>query len=182
MNATLRAPEPSDYEAIASWIPDAESCVRWAGPRMPYPFSAAELQSLLTVTSGDSYCLTEAAASPLGFGQFWVLTPGEVHLGRVIVSPSARGRGFGRSLCELLIEHAVQVTGATAITLRVYRNNAAAFSLYSSLGFAAVQAESTEEVLFMRMETNLSINQVSHRTPGHAVHVERRAQKKDRFE
>ena len=154
MNATLRTPEPVDYEAIASWIPDAESCVRWAGPRVPYPFPAAELQSLLAVAGGESYCLAEAAATPLGFGQHWVPTPAAVHLGRVIVSPSARGKGLGRLLCELLIAQAVRVTGAATITLCVHRNNAIALSLYSSLGFAAVEPESTEEVLFMRAEAN----------------------------
>ncbi|OIR03272.1 mycothiol acetyltransferase [mine drainage metagenome] len=175
MNAILRTPEPADYETIASWITDAESCVRWAGPRMPYPFFAAELQSLLEVAGGESYCLANAAASPLGFGQFWVIAPGAVHLGRVIVSPSARGGGFGRLLCELLIAHAVRVTGASAITLRVYRNNTAALSLYSSFGFETVQDESTEEVLFMRLEANFSIDQTSHGKPGHVFHVERQA-------
>ena len=154
MSATLRIPEPGDYEVIASWVPDAESCLRWAGPRVRFPFSAAELPRLLAVADGQSYCLAERAASPLGFGQHWVLKPGGVHLGRIIVSPTARGRGLGRLLCQLLVAQAIAVTGATGVTLRVFRNNAAALSLYSSLGFSAVEAESSQDVLFMQREAN----------------------------
>lgn len=162
MCTALRIPESTDYLAIATWIPDVQSCVRWAGPRVPFPFSAAELPSLLAVDGGASYCLAEEAAGPLGFGQHWELLAGAVHLGRIIVSPAARGQGLGRRLCQLLVAQAVHATGATAVTLRVYRNNTAAFSLYSSLGFIPVEPASTEDVLFMRAEVHPSMEQPHH--------------------
>ena len=154
MNPTLRKPEPLDYEAIASWVPDAQSCFWWAGPRMKFPFTAAVLPSLLTFVGaqGQSYCLAEGTVSPLGFGQHWVVKPGAVHLARIIIAPSARGRGIGRLFFRLLAAQAIQATGAEEVTLRVYRQNAVALSLYSSLGFSTDQAESTEEILFMRAE------------------------------
>ena len=46
---------------------------------------------------------------------------------------------------------ALNATSARAVTLRVYRDNAVAMNLYSSLGFVEVDAESTDDVLFMRM-------------------------------
>lgn len=154
MRTVLRIPEPADYPAIASWIPDAPSCARWAGPRVPFPFSAAELPSLLAVDGAVSYCLVGEATGPLGFGQHWELTPGAVHLGRIVVSPATRGQGLGRRLCQLLIIQAVHATGVTAVTLRVYRDNAAAFALYCSLGFTPVEPASTEEVWFMRAQAH----------------------------
>ena len=48
------------------------------------------------------------------------------------------------------MEQAVRTTGAGSVTLRVYQDNATAHSLYLSLGFRPVEAESTEELLFMR--------------------------------
>jgi hypothetical protein len=30
MTIVLRPPERNDYDAIASWIPDAKACLRWA--------------------------------------------------------------------------------------------------------------------------------------------------------
>ena len=149
---TLRAPKPVDYESIASWVPDAVAWLRWAGPRVPFSFTA-DLPTLLSVVDGESYCLADKSAIPLGFGQYWVLTPGSVHLGRIIVSPLARGKGIGRMLCQQLVAKAIQTTGATTVTLRVYRDNAAAVALYTSLGFAPVECESDTEVHFMKAET-----------------------------
>jgi ribosomal protein S18 acetylase RimI-like enzyme len=143
--------QPADYDAIASWIPDAAACLRWAGPRLRFPFSAAELPALLTVAGGESYCLFDGTET-CGFGQHWVLTPGAVHLGRIILSPSTRGKGLGRVLCRQLATKAVQSTGAHTVTLRVYRDNAAALALYASLGFTPVESDSDGDVLFMRAE------------------------------
>lgn len=149
MTAALRAPVPADFVALASWIPDAEACARWAGPRVPFPFVPTTLPALLEVADRHSYFLADDTGSPVGFGQHWILTPGGVHLGRIIVSPLERGRGLGRVLCELLIDRAVSTTGASTLTLRVYRDNTAALSLYTSLGFIPIETESTEAVLFM---------------------------------
>jgi GNAT superfamily N-acetyltransferase len=121
---------------------------------VPFPFTAADLPRLLAGAGGHSYCLAEGTASPLGFGQHWVLRPGAVHLGRIIIAPAVRGRGFGRLLCQLLFAQAIEATGATEVTLRVFRNSTAALSLYSSLGFSAVEAESSQEVLFLRRDAN----------------------------
>lgn len=158
MSLTLRRPQSSDYQALALWLPNAVACLRWAGPRVLFPFSVAELPSLLAVADGESYCLAEGNATATAFGQHWVVAPGAVHLGRIIVSPAARGMGVGRSLCEQLISRATQSTGASTVTLRVYRDNKAAVALYSRLGFAPVESESTEEVQFMRVGVNMPID------------------------
>ncbi len=150
-SVSLRPPVPSDYEAIASWIPDAGSCLRWAGPRVPFPFSAPELPQLLAVEDSESHCLSDGGSLPLGFGQLWLRDGADIRLMRIIVSPAARGRGFGRELCRQLISRAVDVIGAPAVTLMVYRDNRVALGLYQSLGFSPVDSRSTETALFMRM-------------------------------
>ena len=147
----LRSARHADYASIAGWIPDAPSCLRWAGPRLTFPFVLADFPEQLAIPGdGDSYCLAGCDDAPCGFGQHWVATPGMVHLGRLIVAPALRGAGLGRLLCEQLIEAAVAATLAAAVTLRVYKDNQAAMALYRGLGFEEVPGESTEEVLFMR--------------------------------
>lgn len=148
----LRPPVEPDYAEIASWVPDAEAARRWAGPLLTFPFSVADLPAALAAPGSEasSYCLSDVEQRPLGFGQHWVFQPGAVHLGRIIVSPDARGRGVGRFLCEQLLAAAVQSSQATSVTLRVYRDNAAAIALYASLGFLEVTAESSDEVLLMK--------------------------------
>jgi ribosomal-protein-alanine N-acetyltransferase len=153
MNPSLRVPTNSDYAAIASWIPDAEAAVRWAGPHLSFPFGASDLPALLAVPGGgeSSYSLIEGSVNLCGFGQHWVLQPGAVHLGRIIVAPDARGRGLGRELCQRLISAALKSTAAEAVTLRAYRDNVVALNLYKNLGFVEIASESTEDMLFMKM-------------------------------
>jgi len=150
---TLRPPRRTDYPVLTRWIVDADLCIRWAGPRVPFPFATTELENLLAVDGSSSYCLDDGGADPCGFGQHWVLTPGGVHLGRLIVSPDVRGKGYGRQLCQQLMAQAVSASNARFVTLRVYRDNLAAFTLYASLGFKPVEAESTDEVYFMQADS-----------------------------
>ncbi|NDP41071.1 MAG: GNAT family N-acetyltransferase [Rhodoferax sp.] len=167
MNVSLRTPIASDFVAIASWIPDAAAGLRWAGPRLPFPFAASDLSVLLAVPGGGeaSYSLIDDSSKPCGFGQHWVLRPGAVHLGRIIVAPDARGCGLGRVLCQQLISAALHATSETAVTLRAYRDNTVAVRLYSTLGFIEVAEESTDDVLFMKMLANNSFHGAAFGSP-----------------
>jgi len=135
---------------MVSWIPDAAASIRWGGPLMTFPLSAVLLPDMLAVEGGQSFMLADGDV-PQAFGQFWVTTPGSVHLGRILVAPSARGRGIGTALCRQLMARGVEETGASCVTLRVYPDNAAAIALYAGLGFEPDRAQSTHELLFMRM-------------------------------
>lgn len=150
MPLTLRTPLLEDFEALAAWIPDAESCRRWAGPRLDYPFLAADLPTRLAQPGGELLCLAEGNGSPVAFGQYWVIEEGAVHLGRIIVAPEARGRGIGRELCQQLMNRAITTTGASSVTLRVVRQNTVAAALYESLGFVPATEDPGSEVILMR--------------------------------
>jgi ribosomal protein S18 acetylase RimI-like enzyme len=106
---------------------------------------------LLEVEQGASHVLCQAHAERLGFGQYRVRQLGTVHLCRIIVAPEARGQGLGKSLCRLLIDEASHATAAEVVTLRVYRDNPAAYAIYSGLGFVPDEAESNAEVLMMKL-------------------------------
>ena len=155
MTASLRPAEPADYATIATWVADADTCLRWAGPRVHFPFKAEELAQQLAIPGGgESLTMVDkdlAGSGVCGFGQHWVVTPGSVHLGRIIVSPTLRGKGAGRQLGQLLVAAAVKSTGAGTVTLRAYRDNTDAVRMYTKLGFAAVPSASTEELVFMKL-------------------------------
>ena len=85
----------------------------------------------------------------VGYAQFWPRDEQRVHLGRIIVSPAARGKGYGRLLCEQLMQLAITETGLPVLSLRVYRDNPGALHLYQQLGFAEIEADSNDEVLAM---------------------------------
>ena len=150
LNTMLRAPYPNDYAALASWLPDAEACRRWAGPLIAFPIAVESLARQLAVAGGASYILADADDRATGFAQHWSPQPAAVHLGRIIIAPAHRGRGLGRELCVQLIGRGRTLSGAGEVTLRVYRGNRTARALYESLGFSAVEAQSDADVLFMR--------------------------------
>ncbi len=145
----FRAPVTSDYPDLVTWIPDASACACWAGPQLRFPFVAEELPELLGVGRVHSYCMVTPDNVLVGFGQFWGRDEKTVHLGRIIVAPHKRGNGLGTVLCKFLIAEALSSTHAEKVTLRVYRDNRAAFSVYSKLGFIGVETESNSDVLAM---------------------------------
>ncbi len=146
---SLRAPGAEDFAVIAGWVRDAPACQRWAGPGLRYPFDCHALPRLIEAGNDNSFVLAAGSGEALGFGQFFVQVPGAVHLARIIVAPAHRGRGLGRRLVTLLMAVAAEASGATRITLRVYRDNSEALGLYLRLGFRTVAVESDPAVWFM---------------------------------
>lgn len=149
MSPSLRPALMTDYAVVANWIGDAQACARWAGPQLPFPFVSADLPALLAKPEAQAFVLVGTDGEVAGFAQFWRRDTQRVHLGRIIVSPTARGLGYGRILCEQLIQQAVKATALPFISLRVYRDNARALHLYQQLGFIAIESDSNAEVLAM---------------------------------
>jgi [ribosomal protein S18]-alanine N-acetyltransferase len=152
----LHPAQPADFAVIAGWVPDRDACLRWAGPRLAYPFRVEALPALLEAEQDNSRVLTARKSEPLGFGQFFATEPGAVHLARIIVAPVRRGCGLGRELVTRLIEAALEARGGSRVTLRVYRDNPAALMLYTRLGFRTVAEESDPQVWFMELRMKSS--------------------------
>lgn len=151
MDAIFREALPQDYLEVATWLSDADACLRWAGPQVPYPFVPEELEELLQLENVKSFSLLNENHALCGFCQYWYIAPNARHIGRIIISPQFRAQGLGRVLCQKLIAQTIHDTNPSAITLRVYKNNQNALKLYSSLGFLPLLSESTDELLFMRL-------------------------------
>ena len=145
----LRKALAADYVEICSWVTDAAVCRQWAGPSITFPPHADRLPADLTKDGQESFSLVDGE-SLIGFGQYWTIETGAVHIGRVIVSPRSRDKGIGRCLVEALISQGVASTGADRVTLRVAGGNARAQKLYESMGFQPVPARSSADVLFMQ--------------------------------
>ncbi|HUN90469.1 MAG TPA: N-acetyltransferase [Burkholderiaceae bacterium] len=156
VDARLVACTPEGFREIATWIADADACIRWAGPKPAFPLIAEQLAETLEATEHNSFELRGGDGRLLGFGQVRTrpasqAEPGAAHLARIIVAPAARGRGVGACLVRLLMRHARESLAARACTLRVYRDNAAAVALYQKLGFVEIDdPDATSDVPMMR--------------------------------
>lgn len=150
MEPNLYAVQPSHYASIAGWLDSAAATQRWAGPGVPFPLPPERFAQVLELEARPGWALLDEQGQCLGFGQYWMTDAGTAHLGRIIVSPLARGRGLGRLLMQALSAQALREDGIQRLTLRVYRDNTAAAALYRDLGFQQVEASSTQELLFMQ--------------------------------
>lgn len=130
----FRAAQRDDLTTVISWIPDAQSCVAWAGPKVRFPLEVEHLLQDLEFESTRCYAFNDGDQL-LAFGQVRVLDEGtRGHLARIVVDPRVRGKGIGRSFVIKLIEEARRLNCRT-VTLRVVKDNAIAISLYRKLGF-----------------------------------------------
>lgn len=150
MDHRLQPVQPHDYARIAGWLDSAAATLRWAGPGVPYPLRPEQFEQVLQLRERPGWLLLAESGQRVGFGQAWRTQPGTMHLGRLLVAPQARGRGLGRGLVQALIEQAFQSDAVERLTLRVYRDNAAAVALYRTLGFEPVDTASTPALLFMQ--------------------------------
>ncbi len=150
MEPNLRPVQPSNYATIADWLDSAQATQRWAGPGVPFPLPPERFAQVLELAVRPGWVLLDEQDVCVGFGQYWMTDTGTAHLGRIIVSPLARGRGLGRLLMQSLSAQALREDGIQRLTLRVYRDNTAAEALYRDLGFQQVETSSTPELLFMQ--------------------------------
>jgi ribosomal protein S18 acetylase RimI-like enzyme len=128
---------PIDLEVVASWIGSRRECELWAGPGVPFPLEPSALPAQIDMPGAMNVALVDGLGLA-AFGQAIPRSPGRAHLARVIVRPDVRRQGMGRALVEALLSRAAKA-GFSLVTLYVYRDNAAAATLYSDLGFARAE-------------------------------------------
>lgn len=146
---TLRPISPTEYELIAAWA-IAEG---WPGRNKHVALTQADFPALIEQSGHYNFCLGEPGAAPLGFGQVWISPSNTTNLVRIIIDPSRRGQGLGKTLCRLLLAEARRISPRQAVKLRVYRDNLAAVSVYRALGFEVLMEESNAEVLAMAIDS-----------------------------
>lgn len=139
----LRKAKLADLNTILSWVPSAFECKMWAGPKVKFPLDTGRLAEEIGFADDNGYGLIDNA-SMVAFGQVIVKKNGFHHLARIIVDPTKRSSGYGKYLCNALIQKVSQ-DGHQKFSLNVYPNNTIALNLYKALGFQeVVQVPTTE--------------------------------------
>jgi len=134
---------------VLSWIETPEQLKLWGGSALSFPPEMERSWREIEARDDKSFVLVDADGQLVGFGQTLSRAANVVHLGRIIVSPIFRGKGLGRLLCEQLIEVANERPRPDQITLNVFRNNAAALSLYAAIGFEVIAVNRENNSFFM---------------------------------
>lgn len=139
----LRAFGEDDFARLIAAIPDARFLLQWAGPEYTYPLDARQLQETLAMAIGETATFKVYKAvlpntgDTVGHVQLMDIDHGSgtCVLGRVLIFPEHRGKGFGRSMVGLAIDEAFAALDLEKMALRVFTFNDAAIATYRSLGF-----------------------------------------------
>jgi ribosomal protein S18 acetylase RimI-like enzyme len=144
----LRPATIGDLATVLPWLATPEQLQVWGAPALAFPLDPARVWTAIRGQAGGSFAMVDAAGAVVGFGQAVPEGAGRVHLNRIIVAPGRRGRGLGRRLCLLLMEH----TAPARWTLKVFRENLRAAALFRSLGFVECPSETRANLVFMLCE------------------------------
>jgi len=131
----VRAATRDDAEAIVRVLAvAAEEGLVGTEPPVDVPARVRGLSDEIDADNQSAHWVLEANGRVLGSaGAHETAVSGVLSLG-VVLLPEARGRGFGRTLAEAVVAHALAV-GAHKVELEVWPDNERAIRLYRSLGF-----------------------------------------------
>lgn len=142
----------TDLKTVMAWIPDAENCLIWAGPKVRFPLELEQLYQAIEFEKVLTYSL-DGEKELLALGQVRMFENKRGHLSRIIVNPSSRGIGVGRIFCKELINEAKKLNCQT-ISLNVIKDNLIAICLYKKLGFTIPSKhpdDTRENIVYMEL-------------------------------
>jgi ribosomal protein S18 acetylase RimI-like enzyme len=119
---------------LFSWFDDDHSVAVWGGPGMRLPMTFETLKADARLDTLASHFLLDQDDVVVGFGQFYRRID-HVHLGRLVIAPQQRGRGFGTILIEMLSDEGQRSLGLATQSLFVRDDNRRARKLYERTGF-----------------------------------------------
>ena len=129
---------PAEAEVILGWVASDEEAWRWASLSSK-PTDVAMFERWHAEAGVRPYLLV-AAGSTVAYGEIWEdPDEDEAELARLIVDPSKRGRGVGRTLVTALADEARRL-GWSNIWLRVVPDNEPALRAYAAAGFVRATA------------------------------------------
>jgi ribosomal protein S18 acetylase RimI-like enzyme len=142
----------TDLKTVMTWIPDAESCMIWAGPKVRFPLELEQLYQAIEFEKIRTYSLDDEKEL-LALGQIRIFENNRGHLARIVVNPSSRGKGIGQFFVKELISTARKLNCQT-ISLHVIKDNSIAIRLYKNLGFITPSRQPDnlrENIIYMEL-------------------------------
>ena len=130
----------TDVPVLMTWIDGPQEMLTWAGPAFSWPLDVDQLTAYAAEASGQRRIWTAVqhhSGEAVGHASLR-LDPAHssARLGRVLVAPSARGRGVGTAMLVKVLASAFDTGELERVELGVFTHNAAAVRLYERLGFA----------------------------------------------
>lgn len=129
-----------DYDYLSKWIDNERIHAFWCANLFPYPLTPEVFHEVLEKNSiewtDSAYVATENNGQPIGFFCYSININDNIgFLKFIVVDPTKRGKGYGKAMLHLALQYAFQITGAEAVQLNVFSENALAKRCYENVGF-----------------------------------------------
>ncbi|MEO1553683.1 MAG: GNAT family protein [Pseudomonadota bacterium] len=139
MTLTLRKFTTSDIADLFSWFQTERDVLQWAGAAMSWPLNKREFKALIKQHRGVEPVreVWAVMAENRMIGHFQIGLNRRLRtagLGRIALSPDARGRGLAEPLMALIIARAFEHQWVHRVDLLVYSHNDAAIRAYYRAG------------------------------------------------
>lgn len=137
----LRPFEETDFPFILGSIVSADELLQWAGPGLSWPLDEEQLRDYRSRGDDPDKLLTFSAvenATDFVVGHVQLVLDREHDLGyvgRVLIAPSARGRGLGTALMREIVRFGFDDLRLHRLSLNVFDFNRAAIACYERVGF-----------------------------------------------
>ena len=134
MKFRVRPRTIDDLRLVVGWVPDADALYLLTGPRLHWPLTESQLSDMEGQDGFTAWVLVgDQSDDPVGHFDL-TLHRETAHLGRVIIAPQMRGRGFAHDLVANVIQQARRL-GASDLLLNVITGNEPAIRAYKRAGF-----------------------------------------------
>lgn len=129
---SLRPFRPAtDTALLRSWATTPAELMTWAGPAFSWPLDDGQLTAYAAEPGRLTWTALSRDGQPVGHASL-----AGTRLGRILIAPTARGRGLGTAMVSLVVERAFgEPDGVPELGLGVWAHNTAALRVYERLGF-----------------------------------------------
>lgn len=136
----LRDFTPADGRLLAAWIGGPVELWTWSGINFSWPLDERQLAEYAaesaTPLRQSWMAIDPASDQAVGHASVRIDAAGTGgRLGRVLVAPGARGKGFGTAMVASVLAAAFGELGLERVELGVWDDNTSAVDLYEGLGF-----------------------------------------------
>ena len=120
-----------DYEYVSKWIDDERTHAFWCANLLTYPITRKSFHDLLERNAMDwtdsAYVATENSGQAVGFFCYSVNTADNIGFLKFVI--------VDKTMLNLALQYAFQITGAKAVQLNVFNENTSAKQCYEKVGF-----------------------------------------------
>lgn len=140
MTLSLRKFERRDMDELFAWFPTERDVLQWAGAALSWPLRKSEFRQLIKDHRGRDpireVWAVETKNEMIGHFQLaFNRRLRTVGLGRIGLSPKARGHGHSREMMALILKRAFVRDWVHRVDLLVYSHNEPAIRAYQRAGF-----------------------------------------------